>query len=107
MGVLPAELAANLELRPSSALGGAVQDERPATRTWVRDVRRFLGTSLRLTSVIFRIQCNLLVTSITDRGIWNHCREYVKFCTNHAALHQFPPGPIADGRDSRAVQVCL
>ena len=25
----------------SSALGGVVRDERPATRTWVRDVRRF------------------------------------------------------------------
>jgi len=92
--------ASALKLRPSSALGGAVRDERPATRTWVRDVRRFLGHTPRKT---YQSQKSRAFCDSHHRPRYLESLPSVAiFCTKPVALQQFPPGPMLMRRDSRA-----
>jgi len=83
-------------LASEQSLGGLLH-ERPAIRTWVRDVRRFWGRS---PSSAPSSDLRARIVRLRDHHHRPQCLESLpivqRFCTKSSALRKFPPGPHAD-----------
>jgi hypothetical protein len=83
-------------LASEQPLGGLL-DERPAIRTWVRDVRRFWDRPPSSTpSLDRRASSPAFVIILTDPSVWNHCQSYASFVQTHQRCGNSPQGPQAD-----------